>query len=157
MGENVTQEELGFEHKNYARQLLELKNDFDNRLNTTIEWYAKQVELDKNNEEPLVVIDKLQRTEFEFNERRAAIVKEYIEKASKLIPDRIGHKYPVYNKAMYMGPIKKYKGILGGFSYYIKLQESGDIEVFDDVDFKKYICTIQYIPEEWRIQILDII
>ena len=157
MGEQVSQEELGFEHKNYARQLLELKNDLDNRLNTTIEWYAKQVELDKNNEEPLIVIDKLQRTEFEFNERRSIIMKEYIEKASKLIPDRIGYNYPIYNKAMYIGPIKKYEGILGGFNYYIKLQETGDIEIFDDVEFKKYICTIQYIPEEWRIQILDII
>jgi hypothetical protein len=155
MGEILSLNEL--EHKNYARKLLELKNDFDNRLNTTIEWYAKQVELDKNNEDPLVVIERLQKTEYEFNERRSLIVKEYMDKASKLIPDRIGRKYPVYNKAMYLGDIKKYEGILGGFNYYIKLKDDGNIDIFDDAEFSKFIITVPYIPEEWRVHILDII
>lgn len=145
------------EAKSYSRQLLELKNQLDERLNTTIEWYAKQVELDKNNEEQLVMIDKLQRTEFEFNERRTNILKEYMDKVSKLVPDRISNSGLTYIKAMYIGNIGKYDRILGGFDYYLKFNHDGTIDIFDDAEFSKFISTIDYIPNEWRLHKLDIL
>jgi hypothetical protein len=145
------------EKKNYSRQLLELKDQLDERLNTTIEWYAKQVELDKCNEEQLIMIDKLQRTEFEFNERRSNIIREYMDKVARLVPDRITNSGLTYIKAMYIGKISKYNGILGGFDYYLKFNDNGTLDIYDDAEFTKFITNIDYIPNEWRLHKLDII
>ena len=144
---------------NYTRKIMELREGLDSRLNNIVEWYGKQVELDKNNDDQLIVIDRLQKTEFEYNEKRAKVIKEYMDKASKIVPDRMGESGSnmIYFKARYIGDVKKYEKILCGMDYYLHLKVDGNIDIYNDAKFSKYLTRIEYIPTEWQSLIVDII
>lgn len=158
---SVLKEVNNDENVTYTRQLIELRADLDSRLTGAIEWYGKQIELEKNNDEQLVALDKLQKAEYEYNLRRATIIKEYLEKVSKLKPDLIGainnEDLPIYSKSRYIGDVKKYTGVLNGLSYYLRLDKDGNIEIFNDPKFSSFISKQVYDPSEWKADIIDII
>ncbi len=158
---SVLKEVVNCENVNYTRQLIELRADLDSRLTGAIEWYGKQIELEKNNDEQLVAIDKLQKAEYEYNSRRVAIVKEYLDKVSKLKLDLVGAinsgELPVYSKSRYIGDVGKYIGVINGLSYYIKLNSDGNIDIFNDPKFSSFISKQMYDPSEWENDIIDII
>lgn len=158
---SVLKEVNNGENTSYTRQLIELRADLDSRLTGAIEWYGKQIELEKNNDEQLVALDKLQKAEYEYNSRRTAIIKEYLDKVSKLKPDLVGAinsgDLPVYSKSRYIGDVGKYEGIINGLTYYIKLNKDGDIDIFNDPKFSSFISKQVYDPSEWKNDIIDII
>lgn len=146
------------EHVNYTRKILELRANLDKRLTDAIEWYGKQIELDKNNDEQIIALQKIQNTELEYAERRTKIIKDYLDKVSKLTPDLIADKSDaIYSKARYNGDVGKYDKIHVGLTYYLKLNDTGLMEIFDDPEFKKFILKTEYVPNEWIRAVVDII
>lgn len=144
---------------NYTRKIMELRDNLDNRLNNIVEWYGKQIELDKNNDDQLIVIERLQKTEFEYNEKRAKVMKEYMDKVAKIVPDRIGDtgSNMIYFKARYMGDVGKYERINSAMDYYLHLKSDGNIDVYDDAKYSRFLININYNPSEWQSLIVDII
>lgn len=133
------------------RKKLELDEKYIERRNTETDFYLRELEIANNNDDEMLRRTKVKDV---CNDHAAMTAKLYEDYANDLkeIQEKYEPKYnkPYYFKWIYTGPVNKYSGVVNGLSYFIKLDEYDNIEIFGDVKLSKFITKIKYLTEEWR-------
>jgi hypothetical protein len=109
------------------------------------------MELANNYEDQIVRMTKLEAISNDLGARMTRLLTEYNKELAE-IEEKYEKKHtrPYYFKWMYIGPVGKYNKIMGGFEYYIKLDEFDKLTVYYDAKYSKLVGELQYIPEEWQ-------
>lgn len=135
----------------FQRKKLELDERYSAKIDTEESFCAKEMELANNYEDQIVRMTKLEAISNDLGARMTRLMTEYNKELAE-IEEKYEKKHtrPYYFKWMYIGPVGKYNKIMGGFEYYIMLDEFDKLTVYYDAKYSKLVGELQYIPEEWQ-------
>ena len=131
---------------------MELDEKYRAKRETEESFCNREMDLANNNDDEMLRRIKLKEIRNDFDMRMARLNSEYMKELEEIEEKyQIKKGHPIYIKARYNGEVGKYERLLCGLTYYLKIDETNKLTVYDDVKFSKLLAEIVYIEEEWII------